>query len=148
MLSLPAEFEQFHWMVDMVQHVDLGLVVLDRDYTIHVWNGFMVHHSGKQSHEVIGKTLFEVFPEIPQEWFVAKSRPVFNLGCRSFLIWRQRPYLFKCRNVRPITQQASFMYQNVTLNPMTSPKGTVDYLFLAVEDATAEAIAEGTTANN
>ncbi|PSW05396.1 PAS domain-containing protein [Photobacterium lipolyticum] len=143
MFSLPAEFEQFHWMVDMVQHVDVGLVVLDRDFNIHVWNGFMIHHSGKQAHEVMGKTVFEVFPEIPQDWFKAKARPVFELGCRSFLIWRQRPYLFKCRNVRPITQPAPFMYQNVTLNPMTSPKGQVDYLFMAVEDATAEALAEG-----
>ncbi|MGF1726172.1 PAS domain-containing protein [Photobacterium nomapromontoriensis] len=142
MSSLPAEFEQFHWMVDMVQHVDIGLVVLDRDFTVHVWNGFMTHHSGKQAHEVIGKNLFEIFPEISREWFIAKSKPVFELECRSFLIWRQRPYLFKCRNVRPITQQAPFMYQNVTLNPMVSTRGHVDYLFMAVEDATAEAMAE------
>ena len=142
MFTLPAEFEQFHWMVDMVQHVDVGLVVLDREFTIHVWNGFMTHHSGIQSNEAIGKKLFEVFPEIPAEWFAAKSKPVFELGCRSFLTWRQRPYLFKCRNVRPITQQAPFMYQNVTLNPMSSPKGEVNYLFMAVEDATAEAMAE------
>lgn len=143
MYSLPAEFEQFHWMVDMVQHVDVGLVVLDKTYTVHVWNGFMTHHSGIQPHEAIGKNLFSLFPEIPAYWFKSKSKPVFELGCRSFVIWRQRPYLFKCRNVRPITQQAPYMYQNVTLNPMTSPKGEVEYLFMAVEDATAEAIAEG-----
>ncbi|KLV04228.1 diguanylate cyclase [Photobacterium aquae] len=142
MLSLPAEFEQFHWMVDMVQHVDMGLIVLDREYTIHVWNGFMTHHSGKQSHEVLGKCFFDVFPEVPRPWFEAKSKPVFNLGCRSFLIWRQRPYLFKCRNVRPITQQAPFMYQNVTLNPMTSPRGDVEYMFLSVDDVTSEAMLE------
>lgn len=29
MLNMPAEFEQFHWMVDMVQNVDMGLVVID-----------------------------------------------------------------------------------------------------------------------
>ncbi len=51
MLNLPAEFEQFHWMVDMVQNVDMGLVVIDKDYNVQVWNGFMTHHSGLQSHE-------------------------------------------------------------------------------------------------
>ncbi|WCE31392.1 PAS domain-containing protein [Vibrio sp. SCSIO 43137] len=140
MLGLPAEFEQFHWMVDMVQNVDLGLVVLDEDYKIQVWNGFMTHHSGKQAHEAIGKTLFEVFPEIPKEWFLIKAKPVYSLGCRSFITWRQRPYLFKCRNVRPITQQAEFMYQNVTLNPMRTPTGEVKSLFLSIQDATAEAV--------
>ncbi|QSA20165.1 PAS domain-containing protein, partial [Vibrio furnissii] len=117
MLSLPAEFEQFHWMVDMVQNVDMGLIVLDRDYNVQVWNGFMTHHSGKLAHEAIGQSLFTLFPEIHQEWFKLKTKPVYDLGCRSFITWQQRPYLFKCRNVRPVTQQAEFMYQNITLNP-------------------------------
>ncbi|MCG7495599.1 PAS domain-containing protein [Vibrio sp. Of7-15] len=143
MASMPAEFEQFHWMIDMVQNVDVGLIVLDKDFTIHVWNGFMTHHSGIQPHDAMGKTLFEVFPEIPEQWFRAKTKPVYELGCRSFLIWRQRPYLFHCRNVRPITQQVQYMYQNVTMNPMRTPTGEIKSMFLAVEDATAEAIAEG-----
>lgn len=143
MASMPAEFEQFHWMIDMVQNVDVGLIVLDKDFTIHVWNGFMTHHSGIQPHDAMGKTLFEVFPEIPEQWFRAKTKPVYELGCRSFLIWRQRPYLFHCRNVRPITQQVEYMYQNVTMNPMRTPTGEIKSMFLAVEDATAEAIAEG-----
>ena len=139
MIGLPAEFEQFHWMVDMVQNVDLGLIVLDKDFKVQVWNGFMTHHSGKQSREVIGQSIFDVFPEIQRDWFIIKSKPVFDLGCRSFITWRQRPYLFKCRNVRPITQQANFMYQNVTLNPMRTPTGEVNSLFLSIQDVTAEA---------
>ncbi|SJN59034.1 PAS domain-containing protein [Vibrio ruber] len=139
-MSLPAEFEQFHWMVDMVQNVDLGLIVIDKDYKIQVWNGFMTHHSGKQPHEVIGHTLFEVFPEIQPDWFKLKTKPVYHLGCRSFITWQQRPYLFKCRNVRPVTQQCEFMYQNVTLNPMRTPTGAVNSVFLSIQDATAEAL--------
>ncbi|KAB2824535.1 PAS domain S-box protein [Aliivibrio sp. S4TY2] len=142
MNGIPAEFEQFHWMVDMVQNVDLGLIVVDKEFNVHLWNGFMTHHSGKQAHDVMGKSLFEIFPEIDSSWFKAKSKPVFELGTRSFVIWRQRPYLFHCRNVRPITQQSHFMYQNVTLNPMRSTTGEIKSMFLAVEDVTAEALAE------
>ena len=142
MNGIPAEFEQFHWMVDMVQNVDIGLIVVDKEFNIHLWNGFMTHHSGKQSHHVMGKSLFDIFPEINDAWFKAKSKPVFELGTRSFIIWRQRPYLFRCRNVRPITQQSEFMYQNVTLNPMRSTTGEIKSMFLAVEDVTAEALAE------
>ncbi|HFC9432410.1 diguanylate cyclase [Vibrio cholerae] len=140
MLALPAEFEQFHWMVDMVQNVDMGLIVINRDYNVQVWNGFMTHHSGKQAHDVIGKSLFEIFPEIPVEWFKLKTKPVYDLGCRSFITWQQRPYLFLCRNVRPVTQQAKFMYQNVTLNPMRTPTGAINSLFLSIQDATSEAL--------
>ncbi|EKO3556700.1 hypothetical protein P0F15_001108 [Vibrio metschnikovii] len=141
MLSLPAEFEQFHWMVDMVQNVDMGLIVLNRDYEVQVWNGFMTHHSGKHGHDVIGKSIFTIFPEIPSDWFKLKTKPVYDLGCRSFITWQQRPYLFKCRNVRPITQQADFMYQNITLNPMRTPTGKINSLFLSIQDATTEALA-------
>jgi PAS domain-containing protein len=148
MAGLPLEFEQFHWMVDMVQNVELGLVVLDENYEIQLWNGFMTHHSGKQAHEAIGVSLFDIFPEIPKEWFIVKAKPVYNLGCRSFITWRQRPYLFRCRNVRPITQQAEFMYQNITLNPMRTPTGQVKSMFLSIQDATAEAVMDGATTKN
>lgn len=77
------EFEQFNWMVDMVQNIDMGLIVVDRDFTIQMWNGFMVHHTGKHPNKVQGKSLFEVFPEIPEPWFRAKCRPVFELKCRA-----------------------------------------------------------------
>ncbi|PMH44552.1 diguanylate cyclase [Vibrio sp. 10N.286.49.B3] len=149
MLNLPAEFEQFHWMIDMVQNVDMGLIVIDEDYTVKVWNGFMTHHSGRLSSEAIGHSLFELFPEIPQEWFTLKTKPVYDLGCRSFITWQQRPYLFKCRNVRPVTQQADFMYQNVTLNPMRNPSGKINALFLSIQDVTTEALTtQRTTVNS
>ena len=43
-----AEFElnEIHWMMDMFNTIDVGLVVLDRKYNICVWNGFMEAHSG------------------------------------------------------------------------------------------------------
>ncbi|MUK27450.1 PAS domain-containing protein [Aliivibrio fischeri] len=142
MNGIPAEFEQFHWMVDMVQNVDIGLIVVDKEFNVHLWNGFITHHSGKQAHDVMTKSLFDLFPEINEAWFKAKTKPVFELGTRSFITWRQKPYLFRCRNVRPITQQSEFMYQNVTLNPMRSTTGEIKSMFLAVEDVTAEALAE------
>lgn len=137
-----GEFEQFHWMLDMVQNIEMGLIVMDRDFNIQMWNGFMVHHSGHQPQQVKGKSLFSVFPEINEAWFRAKSRPVFDLKCRSFVVWQQRPYLFRCRNVRPITGQAEFMYQNVTMNPMANTRGEVNYMFVSVADVTAEALAQ------
>lgn len=140
-MSLPAEFEQFHWMVDMVQNIDMGLLVLNKENQVQVWNGFMTHHSGIQAHDAVGQSLFGLFPEISPTWFALKTKPVYELGCRSFITWQQRPYLFKCRNVRPITQQTPFMYQNVTINPMRTTTGVIKSLFLSIQDVTAEALA-------
>ncbi len=137
-----SDFDQFHWMVEMVQNIDMGLIVIDRDYKIQLWNGFMVHHSGMQAKQVMGKSLFDVFTDVPQDWFRAKARPVFELGCRSFVVWQQRPYLFHCRNVRPITDRAKHMYQNITLNPMANTRGEIGHIFISIKDVTAEALSK------
>jgi hypothetical protein len=39
-----------------------------------------------------------------------------------------------------VTQQADFMYQNITLNPMRTPTGAINSLFLSIQDTTAEAL--------
>ncbi|WOD09215.1 hypothetical protein [Marinomonas sp. GJ51-6] len=36
----------FHWMFDMLHHIDVGLVVLNTKYEIQLWNSFMENHSG------------------------------------------------------------------------------------------------------
>ncbi len=77
------EFEQFNWMVDMVQNIDMGLIVVDRDFTIQMWNGFMVHHTGKHPNKVQGKSLFEVFPEIPEPGSALNAVPCLNSSAEA-----------------------------------------------------------------
>jgi PAS domain S-box-containing protein len=127
---------EFHWMMDMLQTVDVGIVVLDRDFKIKVWNGFMESHSGLLPSEVRDKSLFELFPSIDREWFAQKSKPVFELRTRSFMTWEQRPYLFKFPNYRPITGGEDYMYQNITLAPLVSATGTVDNISMMIYDVT------------
>ena len=31
--------KEIHWLMDMLQTIDVGLIVLDRDYCVQVWNG-------------------------------------------------------------------------------------------------------------
>ncbi|WP_438863942.1 PAS domain-containing protein [Neptunicella sp.] len=130
------ELTEFHWMMDMLQTVDVGLVVLDKSYSVKLWNGFMESHSGLLPSDVRDKSLFELFPDIDQIWFAKKARPVFELKNRAFMIWEQRPYLFKFPNYRPITGSEDFMYQNITLSPLTSTTGKVDNMCMMVYDVT------------
>lgn len=130
------EFSEFHWMMDMVQTVDVGIVVLDRDYRVRVWNAFMESHSSMLPSQVREKCLFDLFPELNQKWFRNKCRPVFDFRGRAFITWEQRPYVFKFPNYRPITGTEDFMYQNITLSPLTNTIGKVDYLCMMIYDVT------------
>ncbi|MGD8572558.1 MAG: diguanylate cyclase [Gammaproteobacteria bacterium] len=134
------DIKEFHWMMGMLESIDVGLVVLDRQYNVHVWNGFMANHSGVAAGDIIGKNIFENFSEISQDWFKRKSEPVFLLGCRSFTTWEQRPYLIKFKNYRPITGPSDFMYQNVTLIPLTALDGEVSHVGIIVYDVTDSAV--------
>lgn len=127
---------EFHWMMDMLQTVDVGIVVLDRNFNIKVWNGFMESHSGKLPSEVRKHCVFELYPDIDKAWFEQKCRPVFELKTRTFITWEQRPYLFKFPNYRPITGSEPFMYQNIALAPLVSANGKVEHISMMLYDMT------------
>lgn len=134
------DLKEFHWLMNMIQTMDVGLVVLDRDYRIQVWNGFMANHSGQAPHDVVGRNLFSVFDSIPQTWFRHKAESVFLLKNRAFTTWEQRPYLFRFRNYRPITGTAEYMYQNITLIPLISADGQVRHIGIIIYDVTDMAV--------
>ncbi|WP_286265775.1 sensor domain-containing diguanylate cyclase [Thalassotalea atypica] len=140
-MSLQAtQLNELHWLMEMLHNIDVGLVVLDRDYNIQIWNGFMENHSGLLPREVKDQNLFSLFDEIPQDWFTRKAESVFLLKNKAFTIWEQRPYVFKFQNYRPITGTADYMYQNSTFIPLLSATGEVTHLCLIIYDVTDNAV--------
>lgn len=134
------DIREMHWFMALLQAIDVGLVVIDRDYKVQVWNSFMENHSNKRPEQVIGRKLFDLFGDIPQDWFRAKAESVFQLNARAFSHWEQRPYLFRFKNYRPITGVAEVMYQNITFVPLVSLDGQVGHLGLIVYDVTDTAV--------
>jgi diguanylate cyclase (GGDEF)-like protein len=135
-----SQLNELHWLMEMLHNIDVGLVVLDKEYKIQIFNGFMENHSGFLPREVKGKLLFELFDEIPQDWFERKAESVFLLKNKAFTIWEQRPYLFKFNSYRPVTGSSDFMYQNTTFIPLMSSTGEVSHLCLLVYDVTDNAV--------
>ncbi len=131
-----SELSEFHWLMEMVQSIDAGLVVIDREYRVKLWNGFMENHSGLVPGEVRGRPLFELFDELPEAWFRRKVETVFKLNNRAFTTWEQRPWIFKFHNNRPLTGTCPFMYQNMTIIPLTSVTCSVDEVCLIIYDVT------------
>ncbi|MFO8024474.1 diguanylate cyclase [Thiohalophilus sp.] len=133
---------EMHWLLRILQDVDVGLVVLDRKMRVQLWNGFMENHSGLTPGEVRNQNLFSLFPELPEAWLVGKIESVFLLNNRAFSTWNQRPYLFRFNSYHPITGNAEFMYQNSTIIPLISVNGEVEQVCLIIYDVTDTAIDE------
>lgn len=135
-MAFNQDANEFHWLMDMLESVEVGLVVLDLDFHVQAWNGFMEHHSGITASQIRDKKLFETFPDIPEAWLTRKVDAVAMLNTRAFTSWEQRPYLFKFRNTRPITGTEEFMFQNLTISPITAPTGEVEKVCLLIYDVT------------
>ncbi|GGA68016.1 diguanylate cyclase [Neiella marina] len=135
-----SDFREMHWMITMIHHIDVGLVVLDKNYRIEVWNGFMKNHSGLTPDQVRNREIFKVYPDLPEQWFRHKLDSARLLKSRSFTTWEQRPYVFRFQNYRPITGSSSYMYQNMTVVPLQSLTGEVEHIALIIYDVTDEAV--------
>ncbi|MGC3834112.1 GGDEF domain-containing protein [Moritella viscosa] len=103
---------EFHWIMDMVQTIDAGLVVLDKDFKVQLWNGFMSNHSGLSPRTVQDSNLFSHFTELPEAWLRSKIESVFLL-----------------KNI-----------QNMTIIPLASLTGEVTHVSLIIYDVTDIAI--------
>ncbi len=127
---------EFHWLAEVLQTVDVGVLVIDLQYSITAWNGFMENNSGIDSADALGQNLFDVFKEVSEEWFKHKADTVVQLRNRAFTTWEQRPYVFKFRNTRPVTGMTDYMYQNTTFIPVIGVTGQVENLAVIVYDVT------------
>lgn len=134
------DLNEFHWLLAIVQSIDVGVVVLDREYRVEVWNSFMENHSGRTARDASERSFFELFPEVEESWFRRKVESVATLGTPAFTIWEQRPYLVRFKNYQPITGLEDFMYQNTTLLPLQATNSKIEHLCLIIYDVTSVAV--------
>lgn len=140
MLEGKSELREVHWLMDMLQTIDVGLMVVDDQYRLTLWNSFMQNHSNRRPKSVLAKALWDVFPEISKDWFQRKIDSVLTLRTPAFTTWEQRPYLLRFQSYRPVTGSARFMYQNVTFMPLMSADGEVNHVGIIIYDVTDIAV--------
>ena len=124
----------------LLDSIEVGIAVIDKNFSVEIWNKFLENHSGKHASGIVGDSLFKHFSDIDENWLRSKVEPVFNLNSPVFIIWEQRPYLFKFSCNRPVTCAAQYMYQNVTMFPIANSSGEVERFCMLVYDVTEQAL--------
>ena len=123
-----------------IDRINIGVFILNSRMEIVLWNHFMEVNSGSSSSLVVGRNLFECFPDLPRNVVENKIKSVFILKNFAFSGWEQRPYLFKFRHNRPVTRGVKYMYQDCTFMPIKNDRGEVDHICVTVVDTTDVAI--------
>jgi PAS domain S-box-containing protein len=136
------DLREMHRLLTLLQAIDVGLLVVDREYRVTLWNSFMENHSGRTADHVLGRSLFDLPLAVPHPWLKRKLDATFTLQTRSHLSWQQRPYLFRFESYRPITGISAYMYQDVSLLPLDGLDGSVDQVGLVLHDVTDTAEAQ------
>ena len=121
--------------LSITDQINTGVLLLDLDFNIVMWNRFVQVHSNRENVDVIGKSVFDIFPELPPKWFERKLSSVEQLNTPSFCSWEQRHHLFEMTHTRPITTDSSFMAQNCTFLPIGTA-GKVNHICILIEDVT------------
>ena len=120
----------------MLKAINMGVLLVDADCKILFSNHFMSINSGSSAEQLIGRTLFDAFPELPEVWTRQKINSVITLQNFAFTSWQQRPHLFNFESTRPISGMVRLMYQNCTFFPVQDADGSTLGVGLAISDTT------------
>jgi diguanylate cyclase (GGDEF)-like protein/PAS domain S-box-containing protein len=130
------QFSDLHWLLDVIQSSNVGIVVLDRELRVEVFNRFMQAHSGIRSDQAIGESIFELFPEVSRQWLERRVQSVFDLEIPIYTTWTERPWVFHFPLRLPIHYQADTMYQNLMFVPLQGAKNAIERVGIVVYDVT------------
>ena len=139
MSEITLDIAAFHWVTQILDTMDSGLIVLDQDYKVCVWNSFMQSYSGILSQNILGECLFDHFEELPRTWLETKLKTSADLETRSFSSWENRPYLFKFNNFSPVSNSSNLMFQDIVITPLRSLSGDVSHIAIQINDVSETA---------
>lgn len=120
----------------MLRAINLGVLLVDADCRVIFWNDFMAVNSGKSEAQMLGRSLFDCCPELPQAWVRQRVNSVLLLKNLAFTSWQQRPHLFHFGGTRPITGADDLMYQSCTFFPVLDEQGVARCVGMTVSDTT------------
>jgi diguanylate cyclase (GGDEF)-like protein len=119
----------------IAHQLNTGVLVLDADFNVVIRNRFLQVHTDKVAGSILGKSIFQAFPELPERWLIRKLTSVLQLNTPTFCSWEQRHHLFELPHTRPITTDSEFMAQNCTFLPI-EVDSQQKYICILIEDVT------------
>jgi PAS domain S-box-containing protein len=126
-----------HWMHDLAAQ---GIVTTDSELNVVEWNHWMEEHTGKRAHDVIGKNLLELFPELSERrldrnytWALEGQVRVLSQALHGYLM-----------TMPAISGEHGYaqMQQAVRISPLSHDNQIIGTLTI-IEDVTERVAREG-----
>ncbi|MFC1885061.1 diguanylate cyclase [Thermodesulfobacteriota bacterium] len=120
----------------IVDILDMGVVVLDRELKVVLWNRWMAENSRFPQEEVKGRKIMEIFPGLEEKGFRWKAENVFKIGTFAFFSQKLHQYLFPFPLTSHLLTDFEYMQQNITIAPIHNNEGKVELICLSLIDNT------------
>jgi len=120
---------------ELVNTLNMGLVILDKDKNVRKWNQWMERHSDIKSSDIEGQNLFLFFPMLDNDRFNRNLKSVLTFKNMVFCSQKLHRYCFPIPPTSAFRQQFEFMQQNCTLGPRKSPDDE-ELVSLTIQDVT------------
>jgi diguanylate cyclase (GGDEF)-like protein len=123
-------------LTQILDTVNFGLVVLDRNLSIQHWNRWMAMHSGISSSKILGGRLFDFFPHLNSPAFYKNCKVVLSFGNFAFFSQKLHRYLFPFKPDSSFGYRFEHMQQSCSMGPLRAEDNSISGLFLIVQDVT------------
>lgn len=125
------------WSAALVDHVGVGVIILDMGLRIQYWNPFISQCSGKPLEQARHQLLTHIFPEADTPCFSQMVAQARDQGQHVYTQWRDNPYLIQLP-YKPSREPAELMLQSTLLLPFPNASGE-QLLALLLYDTTEQA---------
>ncbi|MFH0995062.1 MAG: hypothetical protein V1844_06130 [Pseudomonadota bacterium] len=124
----------------IIESINLGLVVLDYNMTVQVWNPWMQHYSGIPREKIVGRKLLEFYDNLAESKYKRFMMSVFSFGNYAYFSQKLHRYLFAMKNPHPSSDILPFMQQSCTAGPIRDELGQITRIYITVQDVTENVV--------
>jgi signal transduction histidine kinase len=119
----------------LVDHCVNGIIVLDKEYRVVVWNRWLEQHSDIKTQDIIDQSLFDQLPELSSGRLKGVIDNALLRGMASFLSQTLSKSPLPLRNPRNHSEKVE---QAISVKPLITPQGE-RYCYIHIDDVTASA---------
>jgi hypothetical protein len=127
--------------------LDTGLVILDREFGVRYWNRWLAIHSDIPPRKIKGNCIFNYYPDLNNKKFQRNFKAVITFGNHYFFPQKLYGYIFPFKPESNFVSDINYMQQSCIMGPLRNKEKKIEYVYISVKDVTETYIYETSLAS-
>ncbi len=128
-------------LAQILDVIDIGLLILDKECRVRYWNRWLASHSGIPPQRIKGASLFDFFPHLNNKKFIRNFQAILTFGNCYFFPQKLYDYIFPFKPASSFANEVDYIQQNCVMGPLRE-NSSIEYVYVTVKDVTESHIYE------